>query len=92
MSDGVGLTADEVVESVRAVGVHEAVADPLARLDDLADVGLELKGLLDAFVVDLAAVVEVGLVRVAVKAEDVERVLARDRDEVTGAGPVDLCA
>lgn len=33
VGDGVGLVADEVVEAVRAVGVDEAVANPLASSD-----------------------------------------------------------
>ena len=37
VGDGVGLVADEVVEAVGAVGVDEAVADPLARADAVHD-------------------------------------------------------
>ncbi len=44
MGDSIGLVAYKVVESVGAVGVDEAVADPLARADGLIDVGHDFEG------------------------------------------------
>lgn len=90
MGDRMSLTSDDIVQPIRSGSINKAIADPLARLDDLCDIGLQLERLLHSLVVQLASVVEVRSVGIAVETEDVERVLARDGDEVAGAGPVDL--
>ena len=71
MGDCIGLIADEVIETVGAVGVDEAVAYPLSRADGFIDVGYDVKGGFDAIFVDLAGLYggDVGFAR---EAEDVE--------------------
>ena len=39
MGDGVGLAADEVIQSVGRVGVNKAIADPFGRFDTEDAVG-----------------------------------------------------
>lgn len=86
---GVGLVANQVVNAVSAVGVDEAVADPLARAHGLVDVGDDLESGLDTIVVDLAGVGSLDVV-LAREAEDVVGVLARQADELAAVGPVHL--
>lgn len=86
------LSPNDIVQPVRPRRIDEAIPDPLARLHDIGDIGLEFKRLLDAFVVQLAAIVNVGSIGVTIEAEDVERVLPCDGDEVARSRPVDLRA
>ena len=44
MGNSIGLVAHEVIEAVGAVGVDEAVTDPLACADGLIDVGDHFEG------------------------------------------------
>ena len=44
MGDGISLVAYKVVKAIGAVGVDEAVANPLARADGLIDVGHDFEG------------------------------------------------
>ncbi len=79
VGDGVGLVADEVVESVGRVGVDEAVADPFARSDGLVDVCDDLEGGLDAVFVGLAGV-QAFYVCFSREAQDVEGIFAGQCD------------
>ena len=83
MRYGVGLVADEVVKTVGAVGVDEAVADPLACADRLIDIGHDFECGLNAILVCLTGLeaFDVGLAR---KAEHVEGFFAGEGDELAG--------
>lgn len=85
VSDGVSLSSDEIVETVRRGRVHETVTDPFASLYGFGNLGLELERLLDTFIVEFFAAVESLLVRVAIETENVERVFSSDRDEVASS-------
>ncbi len=89
VGDGVGLFAHEVVEAVGAVGVDEAIADPLARTHGFVDVGHDFEGGFDAIFVNLSGR-EGGEVVFPGEAQDVEGFIAGKGDEFTGFGPVDL--
>lgn len=89
MRDCVGLIADEVVETVGAVGVDEAVADPLACAYGLVDVRHNFKGSFDAVFVSSTSLEGFDVV-LAGEAKDVEGFFTGKGDEFARLRPVYL--
>lgn len=90
MGNGVGLIANEVIESVVASDVNEAVSNPSSRLDDLADFGHHFERIFHAFVAQLAAVFQELDVSLSTEAQHVEGVFGCDGYEIASARPEDL--
>ena len=89
MGDCVGLIADEVVEAVGAVGVDEAVADPLACAYGFVDVRHDFKGSFDAVFVSLTGLEGFDVV-LAGEAKDVEGFFTGKDEEFARLRPVYL--
>lgn len=89
VGDGIGLVADKVIKAVGAVGIDEAVANPLACSYILIDICDDFKGGFDTVLVCLTGLQSfyVGFAR---EAEDVEGFFAGEGDKLAGFGPVDL--
>lgn len=87
VSDGLSLTADQIVETVVLSRVDQAVANPFGRGDDFGNFSDDIEGFLDTLVADVFASINGILESVTVEAEDVERVLCCDGDERAGPRP-----
>ena len=104
--DSIRLSADEVVEAVRRRGIDEAVTYPLACLDAgrgqiyvdrfLGEhslfwyLGNQLEGFFDTLISDLYTLLQLGIVCIAVKPEDVVRVVGTNGYEGASTGPGNL--
>lgn len=88
--DSVNLFTDEVVQSVCGVGEDQTISNPLGSLDVLGDFVDDFKRGFDSLVADGFARAESFIVGISVELKEVERVGARDRNQVSGAGPGDL--
>ena len=71
MRDGIGLVANKIIEAIGAVGIDEAVADPLACAHGFVDIGHDVEGSFDAIFV-AKTLLECFNVALAGEAEDVE--------------------
>lgn len=89
MGHGVGLVADKIIEPVGAVGVDEAVADPLACTNRFVDVGYDFECGFDAIFVCLTGLQGFDVI-FAGESEDVKGFFTGKGDKLARLRPVDL--
>lgn len=89
MADGISLVAYKIIQTISAVGVYEAVADPLAGTDGFIDVRYDFKSGFDPIFVRLTSLQALDVVLTG-EAEDIECFVTGKCNELARLRPVDL--
>ena len=84
------MVANKIIEAIGAVGIDEAVTNPLACADGFVNVGNDFEGGFNAIFVAETLLKGFNVI-LAGKAEDIEGLFTGKRNKFTGFGPVYLC-